>query len=97
MSERVFNPHIYRGHEGIRRFYEGVVEAWEHYRWDVEDALSSSDAVVAMLHCVGEGRGSGLAIDWRVAWVWTVRGGRATSLRFYRDRERALEAVGLSD
>jgi ketosteroid isomerase-like protein len=95
MSERVFNPHVYRGHEGIRRFYDDVVEAWEYYRWNVEDALTAKDAVVAMLHCLGHGRGSGLDIDWRVAWIWTVREGRATSLRFYRDRERALEAVGL--
>jgi|SRR5215207_6400866 ketosteroid isomerase-like protein len=97
MSERVFNPDVYHGHDGIRRFYEGVVDAWEHYEWNVEDALTAQDAVVAMLHCLGHGRGSGLEIDWRVAWIWTVRDGRATSLRFYRDRDRAVEAVGLSE
>jgi ketosteroid isomerase-like protein len=32
MSERVFNPDTYRGHDGVRRFYEGVVDAWESYR-----------------------------------------------------------------
>jgi hypothetical protein len=37
MSERVFNPDTYRGHDGIRRFYEGVQDAWESYRWDVEE------------------------------------------------------------
>jgi ketosteroid isomerase-like protein len=24
MTERVFNPDTYRGHDGIRRFYEGA-------------------------------------------------------------------------
>jgi|EndMetStandDraft_8_1072994.scaffolds.fasta_scaffold72120_5 uncharacterized protein len=95
MSERIFNPHVYRGHDGIRRFYADVVDAWEHYEWNVEDALTSHDAVVAFLHCLGRGRGSGLEIDWRVAWIWTIRDGRGMSLRFYRDRGEALEAVGL--
>jgi len=97
MSERVFNPAVYRGHDGIRRFYGDVMEVWEHYEWIVEDALTSRDAVVAMLHCLGRGRGSGLEIDWRVAWIWTVRDGRGISLRFYRDRDRALEAAGLRE
>jgi hypothetical protein len=96
MSERVFNPAVYRGHEGIRRFYRDVMEVWETYHWDVEDALTSGDDVVAMLHCLGRGRGSGLEIDWRVAWIWTVRNGRGMSLRFFRDRDRALEAAGLA-
>jgi ketosteroid isomerase-like protein len=96
MSERVFNPAVYRGHDGIRRFYADVMEVWESFEWNVEDALTSGDAVVAMLHALGRGEGSGLEIDWRVAWIWTVRDGRCVSLRFYRDRDRALEAAGLS-
>ena len=56
MSERVFNPDTYRGHDGIRRFYEGVRDAWESYRWDVEETRVAGDSMVAMLHCHGEGR-----------------------------------------
>lgn len=97
MSERVFNPAVYDGHDGIRRFYADVMEVWESYEWEVEGTRISGDEIVAMLHCVGRGGGSGLEIDWRVAWNWTVRDGRAISLRFYRDRDRALEAAGLSE
>jgi ketosteroid isomerase-like protein len=97
MSERVFNPAVYEGHDGIRRFYGDVMEVWEHYEWNVEDALVSGDAVVAMLHCLGRGGGSGLEIDWRVAWIWTLREGRIQSFRFYRERDAALEAAGLAE
>jgi len=36
-------------------------------------------------------------VDWRVAWLWKLRRGRPVSLRFYRGRAEALEAVGLKD
>jgi len=29
--------------------------------------------------------------------IWTVRGDKALSLRFYRDQDRALEAAGLPE
>src|SRR5215212_2194212 len=73
-SERVFNPDTYRGHDGIRRFYEGVREVWESYRWDVEDTRVVGDAVVALLYCRAQGRQGGPPADWRVAWLWTFRG-----------------------
>jgi uncharacterized protein len=97
MSERVFNPATYRGHEGIRRFYRDVEEAWESYTWDVEQARASGDSVVALLHCHGKSRPDAPPVAWRVAWLWTLKNGRATSLRFYRDRAEALEAAGLSE
>jgi ketosteroid isomerase-like protein len=97
MSERVFNPDTYRGHDGIRRFYEGVSDAWESYRWAVEETRVAGDSVVAMLHCQGKSREGGPEVDWRVAWLWKFRRGRPVSLRFYRDRSKALEAAGLQE
>src|SRR5262245_55368054 len=97
MTERVFNPDTYRGPDGIRRFYDGVQDAWESYRWDVEETRAAGDSVVALLHCEGRSREGGPGVDWRVAWLWQLRGGTAVSLRFYRDRASALQAVGLKD
>jgi ketosteroid isomerase-like protein len=97
MTERVFNPDTYRGHDGIRRFYEGVKDAWESYRWNVEETRVAGDSVVAMLHCQGRSREGGPGVDWRVAWLWKLRRGEAVSVRFYRHRAQALEAAGLSE
>jgi uncharacterized protein len=95
MTERVFNPDTYRGHDGIRRFYEGVKDAWESYRWNVEETRVAGDSVVAMLHCQGQSREGGPEVDWRVAWLWKLRRGRPVFVRFYRHRADALEAAGL--
>ncbi len=97
MSERVFNPDTYRGHDGVRRFCEGVRDAWDSYQWTVEDTRVKGDSVVAMLHCQGQSRKGGPTVDWRVAWHWKLRLGRAESARFYRDQAKALEAAGLSE
>ena len=94
MTERVFNPDTYEGHDGIRRFCEGVQDAWESYRWTIEGTRVAGDVVIAMLHCEGRSRPG---VDWRVAWLWEFRGARAISARFYRDRGKALEAAGLRE
>jgi len=96
MSERVFNPDTYRGPDGIRRFCEGVSDAWESYAWEVEETRTAGDSVVAMLHCRGQSREGGPGVDWRVAWHWEFRRGRAVFARFYRQRADALEAAGLA-
>jgi ketosteroid isomerase-like protein len=95
-SERVFNPHVYRAHEGVRRFCRDVDEAWDSYHWDVEETRVTGDAVIAMLHCQGRAREGAPGVDWRVAWLFELRNGRAVSLRFYRKRQEALEALGSS-
>ena len=97
MSDRVFNPATYRGHEGIRRFYSEVQEVWESYVWEPEQMRDHEDVVVALLRTKGRGRGSGVEIDRRTAMIWTFRRGKALGLRFYRDPETALEAAGLRD
>ena len=94
MSDRVFNPEIYRGHDGIRRFYAEVHEPWERYVWEAEELHDNGDAVVVLVRARGWGRGSGLEVDRKAAMIWTVIDGKASELRFYRRREAALEALG---
>jgi ketosteroid isomerase-like protein len=97
MSDRVLNPAVYEGHDGIRRFYGEVRDVWANYTWEPEQLIESGEQVVALLRSSGTGRGSGVEIQRQTAMVWTVHDRRATSLRFFRDRAEALEAVGLQE
>ena len=97
MSDRVFNPKTYRGHEGIRQFDREVSEVWEEFRWDPQRFVEAGDGVVVLLHSHGRGRGSGIEMARDAAMVWTLRDGRAVSVRFYIDQAEALEAAGLAE
>jgi ketosteroid isomerase-like protein len=95
MSDRVLNPAVYHGHEGVRRFVREVHEAWERFTWEPEELVESGDLVLVLIRSTGRGRGSGLELDRRAAMVWRVPAERAVSLRFLRDRDAAREIVGL--
>jgi uncharacterized protein len=97
MSARTLNPETYRGHQGIRRFYRDVSEVWEEFRWEPLRFFEADDEVVVLLHSHGRGRGSGLEMARDAAMVWTVREGRAVSVRFYTDQAEALEAANLRE
>jgi ketosteroid isomerase-like protein len=96
MSDRIFNPAIYEGHDGIRRFYSEVREVWESYVWEPEELIEAGDGVVALLRSTARGRGSGVEVERHTAMVWSVREGRATAVRFFRDQNEALQAATLS-
>jgi uncharacterized protein len=90
MSDRVFNPAVYQGHDGIRRFYAEVQDVWEVYIWEPEQLIEAGSDVVALLRSTGRGRESGAEVERETAIIWSVRGRRLTGLRFYRNRDEAL-------
>jgi ketosteroid isomerase-like protein len=90
MSDRVLNPFVYEGHDGIRAFYAEVVDVWESFTWEPIELDELDDFVVAVLHSRGKGRGSGLELDRRSSMLWRVDDQRALSLTFYRDPDAAL-------
>jgi ketosteroid isomerase-like protein len=90
MSDRVLNPSVYEGHDGIRAFYAEVLDIWESFTWEPVELHEVDDQVVAVLNSTGKGRGSGLELDRRSAMLWRVDDQRALSLTFYRDPDTAL-------
>jgi ketosteroid isomerase-like protein len=90
MSDRVFNPAVYEGHEGIRTFLSDVKEVWVTFTWEPVEIEEFADVLAVTIRSTGKARGSGLELDRRAAMLWEVEEGRATALTFYRDPERAL-------
>jgi ketosteroid isomerase-like protein len=97
LSERVFNPAVYEGYEGIARWQAEVGEVWESYRSESEEFLDGGDVVLVFTHEYGRGKGSGVEVEQRLALLCQLRGGRVSEIRLYRDRERALNAAGLAE
>jgi ketosteroid isomerase-like protein len=73
------------------------LESWESHEIDVEEILDHGDSVVACLHLIGTGKGSGVEVDQRFYMHWRLRDGKMVYLYEYADRDAALEAAGLSE
>ena len=86
----------YRGHAGVRRYFEEITDVWEVMLPYADDVRGMDDQVVILGGCAVRGRGSGAISDNPMAWVLTFRDGKVLRHRAYRSREEALDAVGLA-
>ncbi len=97
MSRRTFNPEVYQGHAGLRRFRRERDEVWEEFLVTPERFIDAGEKVIVIEALSGRGRGSGVETKSRSASVWTVQGGQVTHMATYRDPRDALAAAGLGD
>jgi ketosteroid isomerase-like protein len=93
-SERV----VCRSPEEIEGFMREWFAQWRDYRIlgdEFHDA--GSDKVLVLGRQAGIGRQSGVEVEGPHHSVWTFENGRVVRLVVETDRQRALEAAGLSD
>ena len=97
-SQNVFNPDVYRGYEGLMRLVSAVHEMWDTFKVETEEVIDAGETVVAAVRLSGRGGRSGVATRMLGFQVWTLRDGRVLRMKGdYRNREQALEAVGLRE
>jgi hypothetical protein len=91
---------IYKGSEGIKRFFADVDDAGPDFRVTI-DRLESvgADRVVGFLRLNMSGRASGITLggDIPATNVYDLADGKIKRVRIFLDRQEALEAVGLSE
>ena len=76
----------------MSRHYWG---AWEDYRVEPEEFIDAGQSVVVGIHERGRGKGSGVQLDRRWAYIWTFREGRIVRWEPRRSIEDAVKAAGL--
>jgi ketosteroid isomerase-like protein len=86
----------YRGHAGIEQWIRDLDEQFAEWHNRTDDVREVGNAVIAIGVISLRGRGSGVAFDQPMAWVFDFgTDGRITRGRIYLDVHAALEAVGL--
>ena len=87
----------FRGRDAVRAASDEWAQTFQEFEWEIDDLVEISDAeTLAVLHIHGLGRGSGVHVEMRVAWIITVRDGKAVRIETFLDPVKALEAAGLS-
>jgi ketosteroid isomerase-like protein len=85
------------GIEAVRRYIESFARYWEEIRFEPSEYIDAGDRVVVIARLIGRGKGSGVAVQRKWAYVWTLRNGLALRMDGYADRAEALKAVGLEE
>ena len=88
---------VYRGHDRMRQYVSDLNDAWEIVRPEVDDRLEVGDVVVLVGRLHYRGKGSGVETESQAGWVLTFRAGKVLCFRAFREPEKALAAVGLSE
>ena len=69
----------YRGHAGMREYYDDVARTWEELTLFANDFRAIPGAVVVMGHV--EGRIDGEPVRRGAVWTWKLHAGKATEVR----------------
>jgi ketosteroid isomerase-like protein len=87
----------HHGHDGLRRLWEAWRSPWEELELRPEELIDLGERFLVQVRMIGRGLHSGVATEKRYFEVYTLRDGRISRHDNFVDRERALEAVGLSE
>ena len=79
-----------------RAALDGVRDVYPDFRFDTERYIDAGDDVVVIGISRGTGA-SGVEIQWRQGYIWTIQDGQAIRFRWFNNPAEALEAVGLSE
>ena len=88
-------PDTYRGHDGIRRYFQLFDDAMEDVRFEAERAWEAGDDVVAVVRLTARGKQTGIPVEQRSAQVWTIRDGRALRAQTFVELAEAFAVAGL--
>ena len=85
---------VYRGREGVRRFWQMWHDSFEGFQIKVEEIIDAGDRIVVLIAATGSGRGSGAEVRTPTfAQVWTYDRDKLVRVDMMTEAD-ALEAAG---
>jgi ketosteroid isomerase-like protein len=88
----------YRGHEGVRRWWRDLSEAFSEMRIEVDELIDLGDErVLTTLRIVGRFRRTDIPIDTPWGSLISVKDGKIARAAGYGSRRQAFEAAGMSE
>ena len=91
------DPGAYTGKEAFIANLAKLEESFEELRLEPLEVVDLGEKIVVVVSMSGRGRGSSAPVEMTFSQLWSLRDGKAVSLRDYATKAEALEAVGLSE
>jgi ketosteroid isomerase-like protein len=88
---------VYRGHEGVRRLFREIYDAFDEIHVEYSEFRDLGDRVVGIGRVRMRGKGSGAETEAPTGSVVEFKNGKGIRVRTYLDPKEALEAAGLSE
>jgi ketosteroid isomerase-like protein len=87
----------YRGHNGVRRWWEDILSTFPDFAVEVLEARDLGDVVLTALRMRGHGAGSDVLVEQTLWQVIEWRDKRCIWWGSYASEREALDAVGLRE
>jgi uncharacterized protein len=88
-------PDTYRGHDGIRRYFETFADAMDEISFEPQSFWETPDCVVADVRMSAKGRLTSIRVEQRFAQLWVLRDEKLFRATTYVTLPDALHAAGL--
>jgi hypothetical protein len=88
---------VYSGKEGVLRYFDDIVDVFDEFSFEPVEFSIWGDYLICPMRAVGQGKGSGVAIDEVMTGIWRVSGELVTWGATYFDRGEALASIGASE
>jgi len=72
-----------------------VLDVYPDFNIELEQVTDAGDDVVVVIGIARGTGASGVEVQWRQGYVWTVRDGQAVRFQWFNDPAEALEAAGM--
>jgi uncharacterized protein len=96
-ADRVTNPGTYRGRSEVKRFFDDLFQPFEEVVAEPQQFFDCGDRIVVFVLVRSRPRGSSAVVENRIGHLWTMRDGKVVRFEIFPEREKALEAAGLSE
>jgi len=88
-------PSAARGLLGFAESWRDWLEPWASYYIEAEEFIDAGDEVVSLTRVRAQTTRDAVAVEHRPGAVWSLRDGKIVRVRFFLERDEALEAAGL--
>jgi ketosteroid isomerase-like protein len=87
-------PDTYRGHAGVRRYFDSFYEAMDKVWLEADDYREVGGKVMVHGRLWSRGRSTGLESSLEAVFLWTVKDEQVIRAEIFATEEEALAAIG---